>query len=226
MKRKIGTGILAVLMLAALAVPALAVDGPSDPGIYLLTHESSCSLSFYTKDADTTDSTKAITEGTDQFYANAEKIKVVADAQNDKFYLIIAQNDTQVPTEGNIEYIDQTTGTSNTATFTVYPKNLVSGTTYYIYLSSSADAMGSGRTPIASFEYYAPYKLGDVDDNGTVNANDALMALQIAGELITPTASQVAAADVDKSGVVNASDALSILQYAGDLITEWPSGTE
>ena len=133
------------------------------------------------------------------------------------------QNDTQVPTEGNIEYIDQTTGTSNTATFTVYPKNLVSGTTYYIYLSSSADATGNERTPIASFKYYQPYTLGDINDDGRINAGDATLALQIAALIKTDaTDVQKVAADVNGDGRINAGDAALILQRAANLIAKFP----
>lgn len=221
MKRRIGTGLLAVLMLAAMAVPALAVDGPSEPGIYLLTPESavggSLSLYFFAKDADTANNANAIEAGTNRFYANAEKIKVISNAQDNAFYLIIAQNDTQVPTEGNIEYIDQTTGTSNTATFTVYPKNLVSGTTYYIYLSSSADATGNERTPIASFKYYQPYILGDVDKDDIISSNDALYVLQAVAQLRTLDETSRLAADADRDGIISSNDALYILQAVAQL---------
>lgn len=55
---------------------------------------------------------------------------------------------------------------------------------------------------------------GDVNANGEVTAEDALMALQAATNKITLTATQEQAADVDGEAGVSASDALMILQYA------------
>ncbi|MGI6264514.1 MAG: glycoside hydrolase family 2 TIM barrel-domain containing protein, partial [Acutalibacteraceae bacterium] len=60
---------------------------------------------------------------------------------------------------------------------------------------------------------------GDVDENGTVTAADALMALQAATGKIALTAAQQQAADVDGSGDVTAADALAILQFATGKIT-------
>ncbi len=55
---------------------------------------------------------------------------------------------------------------------------------------------------------------GDVDESGEVNAADALLALQIATNKVTPTDIQTVAADVDGNPGVSANDALLILQYA------------
>ncbi len=59
---------------------------------------------------------------------------------------------------------------------------------------------------------------GDVDENGAVDASDALIALQVAAKLFIPTETQIADADVNKDGSVDASDALIILQKAAKLI--------
>ncbi|MGI6264996.1 MAG: discoidin domain-containing protein [Acutalibacteraceae bacterium] len=56
--------------------------------------------------------------------------------------------------------------------------------------------------------------LGDVDQDGDVDAADALTALQIATGKIDPTDVQTACADADKDGFVTAADALRILQFA------------
>ncbi len=55
---------------------------------------------------------------------------------------------------------------------------------------------------------------GDINGNGSVTAEDALLALQIATNKVTPTAEQTKAADVDKNGEITANDALLILQFA------------
>lgn len=56
--------------------------------------------------------------------------------------------------------------------------------------------------------------LGDVNLNGEVTAEDALMALQAATDKIALTADQTTAANVDETDDVTAGDALLILQYA------------
>ena len=65
--------------------------------------------------------------------------------------------------------------------------------------------------------------LGDIDEDGNINASDALRALQHSVELITLEGDPFTAADVNRNSVVDAADALLILQYSVDLITEFPS---
>ena len=55
---------------------------------------------------------------------------------------------------------------------------------------------------------------GDLDSDGVVSANDALLALKAASEAITLTDAQKAAADLDDDGYVTAFDALAILKAA------------
>ncbi len=63
--------------------------------------------------------------------------------------------------------------------------------------------------------------LGDVNENSSVTAEDALLALQIATDKINPTDDQKSAADVDKNGDVTANDALLILQFATKKINQF-----
>ena len=56
--------------------------------------------------------------------------------------------------------------------------------------------------------------LGDVDQNGKVEANDALLTLQAATGKITLNASQQKSANVDSDNKITANDALMILQSA------------
>ena len=62
---------------------------------------------------------------------------------------------------------------------------------------------------------------GDVNGNGTVTAEDALMALQAATNKISLTAVQQKAADVDGKDGVTANDALLILQFATKKISSF-----
>ena len=63
------------------------------------------------------------------------------------------------------------------------------------------------------------YTLGDVNGDGKVRAEDALLALQAATKKITLTEIQQYAADVDGKDGVTAADALMILQAATSKIT-------
>ena len=63
---------------------------------------------------------------------------------------------------------------------------------------------------------------GDVDGNGTINASDALEALQHSVQFKTLEGEALIAADVTGEGDVDAQDALCILQYSVNLIDSFP----
>ena len=60
---------------------------------------------------------------------------------------------------------------------------------------------------------------GDINGDGTVDMQDALLALRIAMGVFTPDEDQTAAADVNGDGSVGVDDALVILRYAMGLIS-------
>ena len=203
----------AILFLAAavtlMSVTALAADAG---GIYDVTVAEGYTTSVtVTPQTDKGVPVTAITKninGTDyDYYAGAVKVEVqYTDANSSSYYLILAQNAEGTPNDTNIVYIDQ--GELGKATFTVYPSSLTTGTTYYIYLSST----GNAKTKIASFDYYQPYTLGDVDGNNALSANDALWTLQAVAGNRELSANAALAADADKNGALSANDALFILQ--------------
>lgn len=61
---------------------------------------------------------------------------------------------------------------------------------------------------------YGGYELGDVDMNGNVTVNDAVLALKKSIDLVTLTAQQVLLADADGNGVITVNDAVMILKKA------------
>lgn len=61
---------------------------------------------------------------------------------------------------------------------------------------------------------YGGYELGDVDVNGTVTVNDAVLALKKSIDSVTLTAQQVLLADADGNGVITVNDAVMILKKA------------
>ncbi len=67
-----------------------------------------------------------------------------------------------------------------------------------------------------------PVVYGDVNNNGAVTAEDALLALQMATNKITADEAQTKAANVDGNEAITANDALLILQYATKKINSFP----
>lgn len=63
---------------------------------------------------------------------------------------------------------------------------------------------------------------GDPSGDGSINASDALLALQHSVALITLTDEEFQKADVNSSGTVDASDALLILQKSVGLLEQFP----
>ncbi len=64
-------------------------------------------------------------------------------------------------------------------------------------------------------------KTGDINNDGSINSNDALLVLQYATGTVTLSAAQKASADTNKDNAVNSIDALAILQYATGIITRF-----
>ena len=58
---------------------------------------------------------------------------------------------------------------------------------------------------------------GDVNNDGNIRSNDAILALRIAAELMVPTPQQECAADMNENGKVQANDAILILRKAAGL---------
>ena len=99
--------------------------------------------------------------------------------------------------------------------FTAYPQALGKGS-YRIFLLGGDQTLNSG--PAASFQAYVPYTLGDVDNNGKIQAVDALAVLRHVAKIETLDDTASLAADVDCDGKVKAVDALAILRYVAKII--------
>ena len=217
MKKYLRAALFLVSAIALMSVTALAADGG---GIYNVQKSGSVTVEVAPQTADGT----SVTAGSvtvdnttyHDFYEGAVKVEVTySSVTSGKYYLVLALNDgTAVPTASNIVYIDQDTGK---AEFTVYPSSLESGKTYGIYLSSN-DGTLSSLTKVASFQYYMPYKLGDVNDDGSIRVDDALLLLNYVAQNTTLTSNQLAAAEVTGDGIVRVDDALKILNLiAGNI---------
>ena len=219
MKRRLISALLVCLLLTSFLSVAAGDTPPTESGFQAVTiasgYESKVTLTPLTAAGNAV-------AADDGFYADAVKLKVeYNDAQTGAFYLIAALSDASgVPTKDNIQYIDQVTASGSTVSFTVYPKDLISGQTYSIYLSGSSTDF-TALTKVAEFTYYVPYTPGDVNDDGAINSLDALEVLKHSVGKITLEDSHFLAGDVDHNNSVNALDALLILQYSVGKITEF-----
>lgn len=204
MKRRMLALLLAVLTLTMLTAAAFAED-TEVLGVYNVT--GPLTVTNGTKDGG--------------FYAGADTFELNCTGLTGEYSLVLLlAGDSAVPTEGNIQYIDQTSVEAGKVTFTLKPKALTEGT-YNVYISTTDKALEK----VASFKYGTkpPYTLGDVNNDGSIDAADALLVLQHAvgqeGRILTGT--YFSAADINKDSVVDAVDALLILKRAAGLTTDF-----
>ena len=209
MKKLLRTLLLAAALTALLCVSALAADGAVS-----ITGQTGATLTPKTAAGET-----ITVEGGK--YAGAVQFDLTAENLTDgSQYLVLMLKDageTTVPTAENIYYINQKAAADGKLTFTnaggdsVYPMDLVNGT-YSIYI------VGEGKTftpanADASFTYEAGYTLGDVNNDGSVDTSDAVLALRIYVGTYSATDVQRKAADVSKDGVIDTTDALLMLRF-------------
>ena len=202
MKRRLLALLLAVLTLTMLTAAAFAED-TEVLGVYNVT--GPLTVTNVTKDGG--------------FYAGADTFELNCTGLTGEYSLVLLlAGDSAVPTEGNIQYIDQTSVEAGKVTFTLKPKALTEGT-YNVYISTTDKALKK----VASFKYgeKPDVVLGDVDGDGKIKTTDALLVLQHVSETITLEGNEFVAADVDKDGVIKTTDALLILQYVAENISSF-----
>ena len=202
MKRRMLALLLAVLTLTMLTAAAFAED-TEVLGVYNVT--GPLTVTNGTKDGG--------------FYAGADTFELNCTGLTGEYSLVLLlAGDSAVPTEGNIQYIDQTSVEGGKVTFTLKPKALTEGT-YNVYISTTDKALKK----VASFKYgeKPDVVLGDVDGDGKIKTTDALLVLQHVSETITLEGNEFVAADVDKDGVIKTTDALLILQYVAENISSF-----
>nr|WP_325196586.1 dockerin type I repeat-containing protein [uncultured Oscillibacter sp.] len=210
-----------VSAIALMSVTALAADGGGIYNVQVVEgYKDTVTVTPQTTEGTATASSVTVDNTTyNDFYEGAVKVGVAySNVNTGNYYLVLALNEeTAIPTADNIVYIDQDTGK---AEFTVYPSSLESGKTYGIYLSSN-DSTLTSLTKVASFQYYMPYTLGDVDEDGAIRVTDAVKVLEKVVEKTTFTSNQMLAADVNKDGAVRVNDAALILDYVVEKITSF-----
>lgn len=215
MKKRMIAFLLLIVMLSLMTVSAVAAEAtePTVAGIYGIEGSGITPK---------TESDGAITPtdigtGYKGFYADAVKFDVSASGLTaGEQYLLLVLSDNKAPGDENIVYINQAASNEDGAvSFTgleaAYPSSLVNGNTYYVYLVGLNKTFTAGETQIASFEYYQPYKLGDINDDTFINVADAAKVIDHFLERDTLTGNALLAANVNGDGFVNVSDAAMII---------------
>lgn len=210
--------LLAGVLCAILCIGTLAAESS---GVYDVQTSTGYTLTPQTAGkSDISASSVTINNAEKQFYANAERFTLTGPSTNGNQYLVLAlSGDSDVPTQDNIVYIDQTGATSTTVTFNVYPSALTSGGTYNVYMVGTG--AGESYKKVASFTYYAPYLLGDVNSDGEVQAVDALRVLRFLADQVELSSTEKLAADVNHDTKIEAVDALRILRYVAGQIEKF-----
>ena len=207
--------LLTAVLAGALCVSALAAE-PTEAGVYGMTTETGITVTPQKADGTAID---ASTQGDySDYYAGAVKFGVEATGLTaGSQYLLLMVSGDGAPGADNIVYIDQQAADANgTVAFTAYPQALDKGS-YRIFLLGGDQTLSSGGLA-ASFQAYVPYTLGDVDNNGKIQAVDALAVLRHVAKIETLDDTASLAADVDCDGKVKAVDALAILRYVAKII--------
>lgn len=202
MKRRLLALLLAVLTLTMLTAAAFAED-TEVLGVYNVT--GPLTVTNGTKDGG--------------FYAGADTFELNCTGLTGEYSLVLLlAGDSAVPTEGNIQYIDQTSVESGKVTFTLKPKALTEGT-YNVYISTTDKALDK----VASFQYGTkpPYTKGDANLDDEIDVNDAVHILRYAARLIDLSETELKAADANGDSVVDVNDAVMILRYLAKLITSF-----
>ena len=220
MRKWIMCAFTVMLLSLTLSVTAFAAGG--DSGVYDVKN-SGVTLTPLTAANGEIQAGSANVDGSDVsgFYKDAARIKVdLTGAESDKEYLVIVTEGQNVtPDANNIVYIDQVTASGDSVSFNVYPRTLTSGKTYSVRISTNA--ANGALAEKGSFQYYAAYTLGDVNEDKVIDARDATRVLLHAAEKTTLTGGQLSAAKVNNDDVVDARDATRILLYAAEKITSF-----
>lgn len=199
MRKGIRRALLLALVLALLCIGALAA-GDKDT-----TTVESVTDGYTVTPLNKNDAEATLENGK---YVDVEKFRLTYEAKEGEQLVMLLLGEDAVPTANNIYYIDQQSQSANgPCTFTIYPKQLTSGTYRLMVASKTSETA-------ATIVYDAAYVLGDVDNDGNVRAGDATFALRHAVGRITLTGSAFLAADVTKDGHIRADDATFILRYA------------
>lgn len=165
---------------------------------------------------------KTIDGQNETFYAGAERVQLDYNknvSSGDQCLVFVLDDGTKTPNAENIVYIDQVGASGDSVSFKIYPKSLVKGKTYSVYVSTS-NVANTGLDPAGTFKYNTDFIRGDANMDDKVDYNDAISILKYLAnkEQITETGLLAAKVTADP-GAVSYKDAIQILQYLANKAT-------
>ena len=138
MKKWLKQSLLLCLLAVLLSSSVFAAD--TESGI--------CDLNSHNGYQLTADGTPVDVDGK-RVYPGTQTLSLTCENPAAGENLLLVQTDTGAPTEQNLVYIDQQTGSAD---FEIYPSSLADGVTYYVYVSND-----TGKTLAGTFSYYDPF---------------------------------------------------------------------
>ena len=87
-------------------------------------------------------------------------------------------------------------------------------------MTRSAFFSASSRLARPEYREAPQGKKGDINSDGDVNAQDALLALQIAAKMTEQTETHLTYGDLNDDGNITAADALVMLQIAAKVVPQ------
>lgn len=224
MKKKIFAALLLAALLSLLTVSAAGAQ-PDRAGICCISRDGV--LTPMTAEGTVITASDAHA-GCSGFYADAVKFDVTCGGLTaNSPYILLVLSDDGVPTGDNTVYFNQRNADADgTVRFTgpdaAYPGEMKEDAVYYVYLVGEGRAFQAVDSALASFRYFVPAAMGDVDGDGEFTAADAMAALQMAVGLGDDwTELQRTLANVDGDAHITATDSMLILQRAVGLIEEF-----
>lgn len=225
MKKRIGALLLMLVFMLSLCVPAFAEETGTEPetvtasGFYGIGTAANVTITPQTASGTAAESVKVkIGENTETLYKSSEKLEVTySAASQDAYYGVILVEGDGVPNKDDaIFYIDQVTATNGSVSFNVYPILPTTSGKLTLHISSNAEGFGLISIPIyytteGTFEKVVTISLGDLNNDGVADIDDAMTVLRSVAQLVTLTEDEKLNADVNGDGVADISDAMEIL---------------
>ena len=225
MKKLISVLVLTAMVAAFLCTPAMAAESDVKKGFGVTGETENATVTALASDGEVIEKTvdlDGVAEDTeDILYINSDQLNVeyTAAAAGGYYGIILVDGDgTTLPTKDNaVFYIDQLTASSSIISYNVKPIIPTTYDNYTLYISTNVAGKSLVKIPLR----YDGYIVGDINKDGMWNSTDALITLQIGGNLYDATGLEELAGDVTEDGIWNSTDALRILQYGGNLIDSW-----
>lgn len=225
MKKLRNALLLAGVLAALLCITALAETQQfTQGGFYVTGKAANVTVTPQTATGETVSSTSANVDGQtgyESFYPGSVKMAVTYSgsiAARENYVVLLVEGDALPTVDNAIYYIDQTTTASTgSITFNVYPMDIAGQKALTLYITSDKEGFSTikismGYAPAGEYDVQ-PYTLGDANNDGVINVNDAMAVINHIVSKNVLDGTRLLAADATGDGMVNVNDAMEIINY-------------